>query len=159
MGMFIFDAGTQMIGCVALISRSIFVLRMTWDDRVDSFQHPKNKYLISPNERLDKVTLSDCPTPTRCPASCRVTRLSLCERGLCACQFACLFVCFWQALFSQALLCLWFSVAGMAGERRGAFTPICHRLSSLAPVSRTHPHTNPYAHMPTLATLWRPCLP
>lgn len=140
---------------VEKISRNFFVLSMTWDDRVDSFKHPKNKYYISPNERLDKVTLSDCPPPARCPASCRVTRSSLCERGQCAC----LFVCFWQGLFSQALLSLWFSVAGMAGERRGAFTPICHRLSSLAPVSRTHPRTNPYAHIPTLATLWRPCLP
>lgn len=60
--------------------------------------------------------------------------------GFCVC------LCVFDKLFfSQALLCLQFSVVGMAGEQRGAFTPICHRLSSLAPVTRTHPHTNTHA--------------
>lgn len=51
------------------------------------------------NQTLNKATLRTCPPPLRFPASPRATLLSLCDHGLCGCQFVCLLVCFDSPFF------------------------------------------------------------
>lgn len=86
-------------------------------------------------------------------SSAKILHLTLCSLlpfvltwPLClpVCVPVLVFVCFWQP-FSQPLPCLCFSV-GMVSEQREAFTPICHRLSSLAPVTQTHTHIHTHRH-------------
>lgn len=107
----------------------------------------------SENQMQNKVTLRTCPPLAWCPASSRVTRSSLCDCGLHAWQFVCLFVSFWQPLFSQLLLCLWFSVVGMAGnggELSLQFAIVCHHLPLWH--ARTHTCTRTHAETSDLVT-------
>lgn len=117
-------------------------------NQINPFWTSKNKSEKSNAEQND--------SQNRSPSGV-VLRLDPCHplvfvRRWAPCLSVCVFVCFWQPFFSQLLLCPWFFVVGMAGEQRGAFTPICHRLSSLAPVTRTHPHTRTHGKTGDLVT-------
>lgn len=71
----------------------------------------------------------------RFPTSACLHCSPLCKPGHWACQFVCLCLCVFDSHF---LSCFYASVVGMVSKQQEAFTPICHRLSSLALLTHTH---------------------